>query len=297
MRTRWPIPNHSRARAGDALAALGDPRFDPQRSYLPADEMLGFVHVAADPDFRIGTRKVDEKRVIVLADTLLFDETNDALSPTSEFYIARYPVTIRQFKAFVDATGFQLGNAGVLRDPGSRPVYFVSWYEALAYCSWLQEMLATSPALQGSPIARLIREQVSRVTLPTELEWEKAARGGLRDKVFSWGDTPDPNRANCSKSRIFDMSAVACFPPNGFGLCDMIGNVSEWTSSHYKPYPYLADDGREDLNSEVDRVVRGGSFGMNPGSARCAYRYRVQPKFHHSDLGFRVVLRSPPGPS
>ena len=172
-----------------------------------------------------------------------------------------------------------------------------SWYEALAYCSWLQEMLATSPALQGSPIARLVREQVSRVTLPTELEWEKAARGGLRDKVFSWGDTPDPNRANCSKSRIFDMSAVACFPPNGFGLCDMIGNVSEWTSSHYKPYPYLADDGREDLNSEVDRVVRGGSFGMNPGSARCAYRYRVQPKFHHSDLGFRVVLRSPPGPS
>ena len=137
-----------------------------------------------------------------------------------------------QFRAFVEATGFEIGDDDALRDPDTRPVRWVSWHEALAYCDWLNEQLATSPVL---------REQMSRspgaraasgaLRLPSELEWEKAARGGLPDAVFSWGDTPDPNRANYADSEIGDTSAVGCFPANGFGLHDMIGNVWEWTRS------------------------------------------------------------------
>ena len=121
-----------------------------------------------------------------------------------KFYIARYPVTVAQFRAFVDATQFEVGNADALRDPASRPVRYVNWHEALAYCEWLNDVLATSSMLDGNAIACLVRQQKWRVSLPSELEWEKAARGGLRDAVFSWGDTPDPNRANYSDSEIGD---------------------------------------------------------------------------------------------
>ena len=161
------------------------------------------------------------------------NEINDALTPTPEFYIARYPVTVAQFRAFVEATGFEIGDADALRDPDSRPVRWVSWHEARAYCDWLNNQLATSPVLAKSEIARLVRERQWRVALPSELEWEKAARGGLPDAVFSWGDTPDPNRANYVDSGIGDTSAVGCFSANGFGLHDMIGNVWEWTRSLY----------------------------------------------------------------
>ena len=112
-----------RAQAGDVLAALGDPRFDSEHFYLPADDMLGFVRIPADPEFRIGTRKADAKRVAGIIGAAMPDhEINDAPIPTPEFYIARYPVTVAQFRAFVEATGFRIGDADALRDPDSRPV-------------------------------------------------------------------------------------------------------------------------------------------------------------------------------
>ena len=166
-----------RARAGDRLAQLGDPRFDPQRFHLPADEMLGFVRIAADPGFMIGTRRQDVARVSKIIGGKVFDdEINDAPTPTPEFWIARYPVTVGQFRAFVEATGFAVGDADALADPDSRPVRYVSWHDALAWCDWLNERLATSPACAGGPIARLVREHGWRVALPSELKWEKAAR-------------------------------------------------------------------------------------------------------------------------
>ena len=141
-----------RARAGDVLAQLGDPRFDPQRFHLPTDEMLGFVRIPADPEFMIGTRRHDAARVSkIIGGKVYDDEINDA--PTPEFYIARYPVTVAEFRAFVEATGFAIGDAGALTDPDSRAVRSVSWHEAQAWCDWLSETLATSPACVGSPIA------------------------------------------------------------------------------------------------------------------------------------------------
>jgi hypothetical protein len=141
--------------------------------------------------------------------------------------------------------------------------------------------------------------------LTDRLEWEKAARGGLIDAVFSWGDTPDPNAANYDDAQIQDTSAVGCFPTNGFGLHDMIGNVWEWTRSRWgtdweKPdfaYSYRADDARRealDAGNEVLRVVRGGSWYGHRVRARCACRNGDRPDSRHGYLGFRVVLRAAP---
>ena len=297
-----------RARAGDRLAQLGDPRFDAQRFFLPADEMLGFVRIAADPDFVIGTRSVDRDRVARIAGGEVYDdEINELPTPTREFHIARYPVTVAQFRAFVAATGFAIGDADALADTDSRPVRWVSWHEALAWCDWLNEMLATSPALAGSRVAALVRHGW-RVALPSELEWEKAARGGLRGAAFPWGDEADDGdgrRANHGGSGIGDTSVVGCFAANGHGLHDMAGNVWEWTRSLWgtdfgKPdfgYPYPIDDPRrEDLRAgdEVLRVVRGGSWDNHRDLARCGIRLRTPPDYRNVNLGFRVVLRSSP---
>jgi formylglycine-generating enzyme required for sulfatase activity len=197
------------------------------------------------------------------------DEINDTPTPTPEFYIARYPVTVAQFRAFVEATGFAIGDADALADADSRPVRWVSWHEALAWCDWLNEVLTTGQAFAGSPVARLVREHGWRVALPSELEWEKAARGSLSGAVFPWGDDADPNGANYDDSQIGDTSVVGCFAANGFGLFDMVGNVWEWTRSLYLDYPYdPADPKREDLmaGDDVSRVVRGGSWFVRRGS-------------------------------
>ncbi|MCX7111480.1 MAG: SUMF1/EgtB/PvdO family nonheme iron enzyme [Proteobacteria bacterium] len=337
-----------RARAGDRLAQLGDPRFDPQRFYLPDDDLLGFVHIPADPDFIIGTRSGDFDRVMetVAASQNNRDffkaEINDQTTPTREFYIARYPVTVAQFRAFVEATGFKLGDENALRDPDSRPVRYVSWHEAMAYCDWLNDALMkspltpllqrgestasrspdealraesgfgdTSPGLRRraapSGLLELIQSGKWRITLPSELEWEKAARGGLTGTIFPWGDTPDTNRANYDDSNIGSTSAVGCFPPNPYGLYDMVGNVWEWTRSLWgkdweKPefgYPYQPDDPkREDLRAGDDmlRFVRGGSWSYDLVGSRCAVRGRDRPGGRDDHDGFRVVvvLCSPP---
>ena len=93
----------SRAHVGDRLAALGDPRFDPQRFHLPDDGLLGFVRIPADPQFTIGTRTADAKRVAEIIGYKAPDnEINDQHTPTQDFYIARYPVTVAQFREFVE---------------------------------------------------------------------------------------------------------------------------------------------------------------------------------------------------
>jgi formylglycine-generating enzyme required for sulfatase activity len=293
----------TRARAADRLADLGDPRFDPACLHLSADRRLGFVQIPADPHFRIGTRSKDIEQVAkARSGEIPKDEVNDCITPTSEFYIAKYPVTVGQFGAFVAAADFRIGDQHGLRDPPTRPVRWVSWHEALAYCEWLQAQLETSPLLIRNPIAALVRLQGWKVTLPSELEWEVAARGGLRHAVFPWGNEADPNRANYYESGTADTSAVGCFPPNGFGLHDMVGNVWEWTRSlwgrdHSTPeftYPYDEHDARrEDLNADDDvlRILRGGAFDRSARAARCCFRYWVHAAKRFNCIGFRVVLR------
>ena len=150
---------------------------------------------------------------------------------------------------------------------------------------------------RGIAVARLVREGRWRIALPSELEWEKAARGGLPDAVYAWGDTPDPNRANYDDSGIGDTSTVGCFPANGFGLHDMIGNVWEWTRSLWdclslragRPEPRRPRRGERRIAGRARRLV-----GHARGDARCAYRIRIRPDLRSDDIGFRVVLRSAP---
>ena len=280
-----------RAHAGDVLAALGDPRFDSEHFHLPVGEDLGFVQVAADPSFKIGTGRKHAKQLRQEDGYVVPKrEINAVVTPTGEFYIARYPVTVAQFATFVTATGFTIGDSSALRDPSNRPVRRVSWHEALAYCDWLTQVLKSDARIASCPLATLIRTGW-RVTLPSEPEWEVAARGGAQGTLFPWGNVADPNLANYHSSGIADTSAVGCFPPNGLGLHDMIGNVWEWTRSAYGMYPCEAVGRERNEPLREFRVLRGGSFDDPPELARCAYRGRIIPVARESDVGFRVVVR------
>ena len=219
--------------------------------------------------------------------------------PTLPTYsIARFPVTNEQYRAFVQDGGYTerrrncWSAAGWAWKEGAQgpdddiaaeyllpnhPRVNVSWHEAQAFCRWLAERRGED------------------VRLPTEAEWEKAARGP-DGKVYPWGDEFDPSRCNTWESEIRQPTAVGSFPDgrSPYEVLDAAGNVWEWTSSIYRPYPYRADDGREDAAAEDWRVLRGGSWFDDAGLARAAYRSDYNPPRDRDDyIGFRVVCSSP----
>ena len=203
----------------------------------------------------------------------------------SSFYIARYPVTNVQYKEFVAATEYRLPThweAGTYPEgKGNHPVEYVAWYDALAYCSWLR------------------KEVGQEIRLPTEAEWEKAARG-TDEREYPWGDEFDKSKCNSTEEWGGDTTPVGKYSPDGdspYGVADMAGNVWEWCSSMYKPYPYDAADGREDLEVEGEpaRVLRGGGFYGLPVNSRCAFRNWFRPDDPYTRRGFRVVV-SPSSP-
>jgi formylglycine-generating enzyme required for sulfatase activity len=156
------------------------------------------------------------------------------------------------------------------------PVVCVLWQDALAYAAWMVK-------LTGQPWR-----------LPTEAEWEKAARGS-DGRIYPWGNHWDNTRAN-----TFDGGPLATTPvrhyPSGaspYGAQDMAGNVWEWTSSVYQPYPYTPRDERERPEASGDRVLRGGSWGNPPQNARVACRNVYWPVDFRGSHGFRLVLAAP----
>jgi formylglycine-generating enzyme required for sulfatase activity len=202
------------------------------------------------------------------------DERPQHRVEVAESYIGRYPVTVAQFRAFVEGSDFRPDDSRCLRGPDDHPVAWVSWDEAVAFCEWLN------------------RESGRPFRLPSEAEWEKAARGA-DGRVYPWGDPWDGARCNTRESGIRGTSPVGHFSPVGdspYGVADMAGNVWEWCQSLYWPYPYRADEGREDLGVSGNRVLRGGSWRNSRAYARCACRNHFLPNFRYYFVGFRVLL-------
>ena len=159
----------------------------------------------------------------------------------------------------------------------------VSWYDAMEYCQWLSEKTGRS------------------YRLPTEAEWERAARG-TDGRIYPWGNEFEKNKCNAGESGIADTTPVGKYSPEGdspYGCADMAGNVWEWTQSQFKPYPYEPTDGRENLEAgEEDlRVLRGGAFVGTRSLIRCTYRLRCLPDTRNIDVGFRVVVSPISSPS
>lgn len=206
------------------------------------------------------------------------------------YYIARYPVTHAEYAAFVAATNRAVPYAddelsrSYNWDPQARtypneraehPVVLVSWYDAQAYCQWLGGRL------------------------PTEAEWEKAARGAEK-REWPWGNVWQTGRCNSAEANLRGTTAVGRFSPAGdspYGVGEMAGNVEEWCGSLYVSYPYDARDGREDPAAEGQRVMRGGAHGLTRNKVRNAFRNENSPDDRGFTIGFRVVFDQPPAGS
>ncbi len=282
-----------RAAAGNVLARLGDER--PGVGLLPAGlPDIDWCEVPAGP-FLYG----DKRQKIELP----------------AFKISRYPVTNAQYRAFVADGGYtdqwqhcwteagwawkgsktQPEQYGGGFDLPNRPVVGVSWYEAVAFSNWLNERIANGDWANERmtadrkavwlEIQALIVNGKSKITLPTEREWEKAARG-TDGREYPWGNNADPNKANYDDTRIGTTSAVGCFPQGEsiYGCRDMTGNVWEWCRTKYK------QPDNHDLEGTDVRVLRGGAFYDFTQGARCAYRDDDYPDLWDYALGFRVVL-------
>jgi formylglycine-generating enzyme required for sulfatase activity len=168
----------------------------------------------------------------------------------------------------------------------SQPVVGVNWFEARAYCRWLTERRCAAGDASGPPLPA-----GALVRLPTEAEWERAARLGS-GRRFPWGNRWDPDRANTVEGQALRTTPVGVYPHGASpaGVHDLAGNCWEWCASRYLDYPVQPGDGRDDPESAGYRVVRGGSWYRGSRLARAAYRDRNDPVFFSRILGFRVVL-------
>ncbi|MGE0826721.1 MAG: formylglycine-generating enzyme family protein [Candidatus Binatia bacterium] len=293
--THGALPLVDRVQAGDALAVIGDPRFHGPDVYrLPNEPLLGFVEIPAGP-FVMGSDPHKDKGASK-------DEQPQHEVTLPRYYIARYPVTVAQFAAFVEASGYEPRRGDRWRGVLNHPLVNVTWHDARAYCQWLTEQLRTGNGFSAE-LSEKIQNEGWEVTLPSEAEWEKAARGpstGLGEgRVYPWGNDLEEDRANLDEAGLGRPSAVGSFPQGAspYGCLDMAGNVWEWTRSVYAPYPYPNDyEGRikrEPMNTVVMEAyaLRGGSFFLTQGSARCAVRLRFNSNFTlFFGYGFRVVV-------
>ncbi len=301
-----------RALAGDTLAILGDPRFDPRRWHLPADPTLGFIHIPAGP-FLMGSDMEE--------DTHAYDDELPQHEVTlPDYWIAKYPVTVAQWRVFVQVTNYDEFDRRILSDANNHPVRWVTWHNVLAYVHWLDGILKKMVSIQavvkgGAESERMFWQAVAsgryQITLPSEAEWEKAARGPLfsypipsqkgrwpgkraSGYIYPWGKEITPHHANYDETDLSTTSSVGAFPKGGspYGVLDMGGNVWEWTRSLYQKYPYDPADGRENLQApnDVFRVLRGGSFGSNHENVRCTVRLRPNPNYWNRSNGFRLAL-------
>ena len=227
------------------------------------------------------------------------EDANDSEKPVhpvyvNAFYIDKYPVTNAQYKAFLDAcpqwqkdsilTDYHSGNYlrtwhrnNYPKGAANHPVVNVSWYAAMAYAQWAEKRL------------------------PTEAEWEKTARGGLTGKKYPWGDQIDTTKANYGEN-IGQTTPIGEYPPNDYGVYDIVGNVWEWCLDEHifdfyaaspRRNPIAGGDITYVLNNFISlktyRVLRGGSWMSIPRYVRVAPRFRFTPSHSINNVGFRCA--------
>jgi formylglycine-generating enzyme required for sulfatase activity len=245
--------------------------------------------------------------ILIMGDNRLLDASPQHRVDIHAFRIGKFAVTNEEFAEFVDASGYtiekywtKMGWKARSSRPSSAPSYWnepelnaprlpvvgVTWYEAVAFCNWL-----TDSAGKG--------KRSERFRLPTEAEWEYAARGAERPRNFPWGDRFERGRANTAEMGFGRTTPVDQFPDGAspFGVWDMSGNVFEWTLSKWGvnwqemqyPYPYRAADGREEVEGSGARVMRGGSWFNVYQEALCSYRSRYLAGSRGSNIGFRLA--------
>ena len=222
-----------------------------------------------------------------------------------EFAMGVYPVTNAEYAQFVIETGhpspairrlplivsgaleseFRALSAGYFWNSGTppegranQPVTLITIDDAIGYCTWLAGKTGEA------------------VRLPTEAEWEKAARGGADGRNYPWGDSLDPARAHflveSAQKADRGTAAVGSYPPNGYGLFDMSGNVWEWVADWYAPRYYERAQyvNPKGADSGVMRLVRGGACVNAHGKyLRCSYRHKVPPDSYAYSIGFRIA--------
>jgi formylglycine-generating enzyme required for sulfatase activity len=199
------------------------------------------------------------------------------------------------------------------RSMANDPMVRVSWYGAIAYSNWRSQHEGYGQCYSLSTWTCDFSKKGCR--LPTEAEWEYAARGGLSGKRFPWGDTISHSQANYYSSwqgghpeYSYDVnptegyhptwnngippgtSPVGSFPANGYGLCDMAGNVCDWCYDWIGNYSSIPQTNPTGPTRGTDRVLRGGYWSNPPYYCRVAHRHFSRPDYRNSDIGFRVVL-------
>jgi formylglycine-generating enzyme required for sulfatase activity len=259
------------------------PGFLPELAYMPDEGQLGFVEVPAGP-FVMGSDPA--------VDSLAFEvEQWEEGRPLGTlelplFWMGRYEVTVAQYAAFIASAGYRLADPRALEGRPDHPVTWVSWTDALEYARWLDGTLRESSSTPDE-LAALLAEGWS-VSLPTEAQWEKAARGP-DGRIYPWGEDARLDRAHYRARGTAAVGSLRC-PECPYGLSDMSGNVWEWTRSPYQPYPYDSSDDRNDLDEDALWVMRGGSFSDTEQFIRTANRGGADPGARRAFIGFRIVL-------
>jgi formylglycine-generating enzyme required for sulfatase activity len=278
---------HRPAVVARLLGVIADPEV-ALRVRIAAGEVLG----------RLGDPRLGEMALVPAGTFLMADGRERHEVRLRAYRIGRYPLTNAEYGRFVAADGYRdrrwwtaagwsevaqaQGESRYARDfrfnEPNQPVIGLSWYECVAYCRWLT-----------AETGRLYR-------LPTEAEWEKAARG-VDGRLYPWGDTFDPSRLNgqSSDQQVCSSTPVGIYPTGAspFGLLDCVGNVWEWCATRWqKPFPYDADEDewRSDyLEGRNLRVLRGGSWYHSPDVTCCVHRFRFEPYGWNDRSGCRLV--------